>query len=236
MHQIVGNKIVYDSDRVFRMLLPIDFGSTSNIYKLKISGVLYAVKIFNGEERTNLYDIQNKQKINIDSYISPIKLLYVNEKFIGYVMRFCKDKNLAKRPLDLSINRFASDTIKLIKDTNELTNLRYNIFDGFLTNGMYDDGFRMIDMDDYTYEPNKSFSEVEFLNNKRLNLFLKDVFEKNTGLDNIEDEYIKSIMKKCEKGEILFDEVFNIICTLAYNITDTELNNISDIGKVLIKK
>ena len=35
---------------------------------------------------------------------------------------------------------------------------------------------------------------------------------------------------------MLFDEVFNIICTTAYNITDTEIANLSDIGKVLMKK
>jgi hypothetical protein len=71
---------------------------------------------------------------------------------------------------------------------------------------------------------------------KRLNLFLNDVFERNTGISSVKDKYIKELINKCQKGEILFEEVFNIICMMAYNKADKELNNISEVGKVLVKK
>jgi hypothetical protein len=84
--------------------------------------------------------------------------------------------------------------------------------------------------------PNTPLSEIQNENRIRINKFLKDVFIKNTRLFNIIDEKITDAIEKCENGEILFDEVFNIICSTAYNITDTEITNLSDIGKVLMKK
>ena len=150
-------------------------------------------------------------------------------------MKFCEGRNLACRRLDLSIEEFAKSTIKLMEDTEKLSELKFQLYDSYITNGMYDNGFKMIDTDDYYYLPNESLTQIQDENRKRLNLFLKDVFVKNTGLYKISDHKLKNVIEKCDKGEILFDEVFNIFCSKAYNITDTELENISDIGKVLSK-
>lgn len=235
MYKMEEKKLIFDDDTIFRVLHPLDFGSTCDIYKLRIYGQLYAVKVFNGLQRVTLEGCLEKQAIDIPSYITPLKILYINGKFKGYAMKFCEGRNLAFRKLDLSIEEFAKSTVKLMEDTEKLSELKFQLFDSYITNGMYDNGFKMIDTDDYYYLPNESLTIIQNENRKNLNLFLKDVFVKNTGLYNISDDELKNVIEKCDKGEILFDEVFNIFCTKAYNITDIELNNISDIGKVLSK-
>lgn len=236
MYKIDNEKIMFDDGKLFKILLPVDFGSTCNIYKVKIGADIYAIKLFNGLQRVTLEECENLQKLNIDSYVSPIKLIYINDRFKGYAMRFCEGSNLGVRKLDLHINEFASSTVKLLEDTEKLSEEKFRIFDGYITNGMYDNGFKIVDVDDYDYLPNTSLSTIQCENRRRINLFLKDVFVKNTKLFNIRDKKLKWVIEKCDEGEILFDEVFNIICSTAYNFTDKEITNLSDIGKVLMKK
>ncbi len=235
MYNIEDKRIMLEDDRILKILPLLGWGSQGDVYKIRIGKDVFALKVFNGLEKIDLDGYKQKLSLDIDSYISPIKLLYINNKFKGYLMKFCKGLDLHRRKLDIPITEFATSTVKLMEDTNKLSIEKYNIYDAFISNGMYDEGFRMIDIDRYPYEPNKSLGEIETVNNRRLNLFLKDIFEKNTGLYYIEDKYIRSLIEKCDKGEILFDEVFNVICSMAYNIADTELNNISEVGKVLRK-
>lgn len=236
MYKIDNEKIVFGDNKLFAILPSIDFGSTCTIYKVRLGKDIYALKLFNGLQRVTLDGCKELQKLNIESYISPIKLIYINDRFKGYAMKFCEGRSLAFRNLNLNIDEFATSTVKLLEDTEKLSEEKFRIFDGYLTNGMYDNGFKIIDMDDYDYLTNTPLSEIQIKNRKRINKFLKDVFVKNTRLLDIRDEKIKKAIEKCEKGEMLFDEVFNIICSSAYNITDTEITNLSDIGKVLIKK
>jgi len=236
MYKIDNEKIVFDDNKLFTILPPVDFGSTCGVYKVRVKENIYAVKLFNGLQRITLDGCKELQKLNIDSYISPIKLIYINNRFKGYAMRFCEGRCLALRKLDLPITEFATSTVKLLDDTEKLSMEKFRIFDGYLTNGMYDNGFKIIDTDDYDYLPNTPLSDIQNENRIRINKFLKDVFVKNTRLFNITDEKINQAIEKCETGEILFDEVFNIICSTAYNITDIEITNLSDIGKVLMKK
>lgn len=236
MYKIDNEKIVFDDNKLFAILPPLDFGSTSNVYKVRVKENIYAIKLFNGLQRVTLEGCKQLQKLNIDSFVSPIKLIYINDKFKGYAMRFCEGRCLALRKLDLPITEFATSTVKLLEDSEKLSEEKFQIYDGYITNGMYDNGFKIIDIDDYDYLPKTALSEIQSENRRRINLFLKDVFVKNTKLFNIQDEKLKKVIKKCDKGEILFDEVFNIICSTAYNITDTEITNLSDIGKVLMKK
>lgn len=235
MYKVDEKKIVITDRQFLRILPKLDWGSTCNVYKIRVGYDMYALKVFNGLQRVTEEECERMQEINIDSYISPLKLLYISGRFKGYSMRLCAGKDLYQRSLDISVEEFAKNTVKLMEDTHKLSLCKYNIYDSYITNGMYDNGFRMIDMDDYVYEPNKSLDEIETLNNIRLNLFLKDVFVKNANIAFIEDDSIKDLLKKSDAGEITFEEVFNIICTRAYNIADEKLSTISDVGKVLRK-
>lgn len=236
MYKIYDKKIIVEDKGLFRCLPLLGWGSQGDVYKIRIGKEFFALKVFNGIEKENIENYESKLDLNIDSYVSPIKLLYVCGRFKGYLMRYCSGNDLSIRKLDIPINEFAESTVKLMEDTQKLSLKKYNIYDAFISNGMYDEGFKMIDIDRYPYTPNKSVEEIEKINNTRLNLFLNDVFERNTGISLVNDKYIKDLIKKCKNGDILFEEVFNIICMMAYNEADRELTNVSEVGKVLVKK
>lgn len=218
--------------------LPIlGFGSKSTVYKLRIGSKFYAIKIFNGERKEILENYESKAKIHIDSYISPLRIAYLNDKFAGYLMECCNGKNLAERKLNISVEEFARSSIKLFNDTRDLSLQKYQIFDTYLTNIMYDNGFKMIDMDDYYEKKDKSVEQIIEINENRLNQILSDVFVKNTGLasymfDNIE---LQKLINDCKNGKIPFEELFNQVCTMVCKNLGEKIDTVSDIGRVLKK-
>ena len=237
MYKLEEKKIIFDSDELFPHLPSLGYGSQGDVYKFRIGNETFALKVFYNFELPILSDYQKQLDIDIDSYISPKRLMYVNDEFKGYIMRLCKGKDLEKRRLNISVDEFAESTVKLMEDTEKLSKINYSIFDTYISNVMYDDGFKMIDMDNYRYEENKTYDEIIRINNRRLNQMLSEIFIKNANLStfyfsNVE---FRKLMKKCEDGDILFEELFNDLCTKAYNIADTELQNIGEVGKVLIK-
>lgn len=238
MYKLEDKKIIFNDSKLFPHLPLLGDGSHANVYKFRIDKTVYALKVFNGLYKENLKDFESKLDINIESFISPIKLLYVNDKFKGYIMRFCQGKDLEKRPkLPISVSEFALSATKLFDDTKKLTELKYNIYDSFISNVMYDNGFKMIDMDSYLYETNKSYVEIEELNNIRLNQMLSDIFVNSTGLAELffKNVDLKKKLANCTSGKILFEDLFNEVCVMAYNIADEEITTIADVGKVLKK-
>lgn len=237
MYKLEDKKIIFSNEQIFYDLKPISFGSLCDIYKIRIDKEVIALKLFNNLQEQKIGNFERKLDISIDSYIFPVKLLYVNDKFRGYIMKFCKGKNLERRKLDITVDEFASSVSKLVEDTEKLSKIRYNLYDTFLTNVMYDNGFKMIDTDDYIFEETKSISEINTINTRRLNQILIDIFLKNTGLSTLyfSDVQFKKLIKKCENGELLFEEILNTLCMEAYNIANCELEKISEVGKVLIK-
>lgn len=237
MYKIVGNKIFFDNGEMFDILKPIGFGSHSDIYKARIGNDMCAIKKYNWIYNEDLENIERKIDINIDSYVTPVRLLYISGKFDGYLMSFCKGKDLEKRKLDISIDEFSQSTVKLMEDTDKLSEIKYNIFDTFITNVMYDDGFKMVDTDDYPYNPNMSFDEISKINTERLNKMLSDIFIKNANLGNLyfSNVEFQKLIKRCKDGEILFKDMFDLLCSIANNETNGELTSISEVGKVLSK-
>lgn len=237
MYKLAENKVLFQNDEMFRMIKPVAFGSHSDIYKARIDNEMCAIKKYNWLFNEDFDSINKKLSINIDSYITPVRLLYISGKFEGYIMPFCKGKDLEKRKLDISIDEFSQSTIKLMEDTHKLSLMNYNIYDTFISNVMYEDGFKMIDTDDYPYVSNLSLDEIEQINNQRLNKMLSEIFVKNAGLGNLYFNSVefKKLMKRCEDGEILFKDMFDLLCMRAKDMANGELTNISEVGKVLSK-
>ena len=237
MYKIVGNRVLFENDEMFDILKPIGYGSHSSIYKARVGNDMFAIKKYNWIYNEDLENIERKININIDSYVTPVKIMYISGKFDGYLMSLCKDKDLEKRKLKISIDEFYSSTDKLVEDTHKLSSLGYNIYDTFISNVMYDNGFKMIDTDDYPYNPNMSFDELDQINMRRLNQMLSEIFIKNANLGNLYFSNVdfKKYIKRCEDGEILFKEVLDLLCSIANNEANGELTNISEVGKVLAK-
>ena len=66
---------------------------------------------------------------------------------------------------------------------------------------------------------------------------LTDIFLKNANLGNLyfQNVEFKKFIKKCEDGEFLFNEMFDLLCGIAQNEANGELVKISEVGKVLSK-
>lgn len=234
MYKLEDRKIMFYGDVKFNLLPLLGWGSHSEVYKIKIEGKEYALKVFNEIYTEHLPDYEEKIDINIDSYVSPLRISYINGKFNGYLMKLCKGENLFDKRLNISVNGFYNSSRKLYDDTYALTKLGYSIFDLYSANVMYDKGFKMIDMDDYRKAYNYDFETLLRLNNIRINALLFDIFSKSTDTENlfIKNEYLCSIKNDFILGKITFDEFFSII----FNIIEGEdVSRISKIGKVLKK-
>lgn len=236
MYKVEDKKIIFEDSKLFPMLPSLGYGSQGDVYKFRLDKNFYALKVFNGLNIEKLENYEQKLNINIDSYISPIKLLYVNDEFKGYLMNYCKGKDLQRKPkLDISVSDFASSTVKLFEDTKKLTDLKYVIYDTFISNVMYDEGFKMIDIDNYPYEKNKSLNEIDELNRLRLNKMLVTIFINTTNLASLAytDVEFTKLLDNCTSGNITFEELFNEVCMKAYNIADSKIEKVEDIGKIL---
>ena len=74
-------------------------------------------------------------------------------------------------------------------------------------------------------------------NNSMIRKILVTIFFNSTGLANkfYDNDKLNELMNYCLNGKITFDELFNIVCTMAYNTADLEIKRLSDIGKALKK-
>lgn len=122
-----------------------------------------------------------------------------------------------------------------IEDAKRFTDLKYVIYETFISNVMYNEDFKTIDIDSYTYEKNKSFGEVSKLNKLRLNKMLVRIFINITNLASLDYTDVKytKLLYNCTSGNNSFEELFNEFCMKVYNIADSEIEKVEDIGKVL---
>lgn len=236
--KIDDKRIMFYGNINFDEVLPKLGSASSDIYAIRIGSKLYALKVYNELQEGNLSAIQDKLSWNIDSYITPIRVMYFNGKFSGYLMNFCKGKNLGNRKLAISTEEFATSSAKLFDDSQKISLYRYILYDLYITNIMYDNGFKIIDNDNYIKaEDECSLDEIEKLNIVRLNQLLTDVFVRTANLKNMifSNPRIKQLLDEGHNGTVLFEEIFNEICKIAYSTTDEPINEVGDIGKVFVK-
>ena len=229
-----GVIIFKDKNFCERTLPQIGQGSKSDVYKFRVDGKFYALKIFNSLYNPDIENFRRKMKIDIPSYVQPLMLSYLRDTFNGYLMQLCDGKDLERRKLDITLSEFEQSFIKLISDTDKLTELGYTIYDTFISNIMYDNGFKMIDIDDYPFGE----QDRKDLNHIRLNRTLLDIFSKNARLgllflDVVELTKLKSL---CESGNITFQEFYEIILSKILNDVDPDITKLPELGKVLSKK
>ena len=146
MFQVSKKRIDFYGNVKFKYLDFIGWGSHSDIYKISVEGKNYALKVFNDfyiqEELDRLDEYKEKLNMNIDSFIFPMKLLYVNDEFMGYLMKLCRGRDLSRKNLDLDIEMFAKSSIKLFKDVQKLSELKYAMADNHISNIMYYNVFK----------------------------------------------------------------------------------------------
>ena len=237
MYKVEEKKILFYGANDFSELPYIDSGSHGDVYKIRIKDKDFALKIFNGLFEEDEKKYEEKLGINISSYISPLKITYLNDKFNGYLMKLCRSDNLYNKPLNLGKDSLKKHAQKLIFDTEKLSLLKYLISDTYVTNIMFDNGFKMIDMDSYERKPNWSFNKIKDSNEKIVIDLLLDVFIYCTSTESIfiKNKALNTLKDDCLSRKILFEEFIDKVFDIASNISDKKIEKMHEAGLVLRK-
>lgn len=242
--KLEDKKIKFNSNFNFEDLEYINCGGNSTVYKLKVCDEYYALKIFNTTDHWKLEKFEQKLDLNIPSFISPIKISYLNNKFNGYLMKLCRGDNLLEQNLDISIGDFIKNSDKLFYDTTMLSESKFLIQDISKANVMFDDGFRVIDLDFYAYCPDGVFNnlinninEIRRYNKKSVTQMLIDVFIWNAKIKNLfeQENELEQLKNDCIIGKISLNQFLSILCGLVCCNEEYQNIKIQDIGKRLIK-
>ena len=238
MYKLEKRKIIFDIDTEFNSFESIDSSCNANVYKFKINDNYYALKIFNNPHKENENKYNRLLNINIPSFISPIKLSYIGNTFNGYLMNFCSGINLCENKLNITVNEFLNYSNILLSDTEKISNSRYLIKDIGVGNTLFDNGFKIIDLDYYKYvkKSNKIFkntNDILTYNKKEINELLIDLFVVITGgFDKLYDSCeFKKFMDCVVTEKITFEEMVNMLCLSNKDDTDME-----SLGNSLIKR
>ena len=239
MYRLDDKRIIFEGKNVDLSFLPLlGFGSQADVYKIRLDNKLYALKIFNDISNVKESDCESKMNIDLDSYVTPKKLLYFDKDFKGYITKFYNGPDLSQKRLkNVTIDEFYKSSIKLNEDTKKLSELGFTIYNSFISNTLYDEGFKMLATDNYKLNENDNLEDIKKINNRRVNQLLYDVFINATGLAKIfhEDVDMTKLKAACNSGKISFDELLDKICNRAYNISDEEITKMGEVGRVLRK-
>lgn len=244
MFKLEDKKIIFNSNFNFDDLEYLNCGCNAVVYKLKVGNNDYALKIFYNTNHWKLEKFEKKLDLNISSFISPIKISYLDNKFNGYLMKLCRGNNLLEQNLDISIGDFIINSDKLFYDTAILSDAKYLMQDINKKNVMYDNGFKIIDIDFYEYCPDYFFNNlikdkkaIKKYNKKNVTQMLIDIFIWNAKINYLfeQDNELEQLKNDCIMGKISLNDFFYILCTLV--CCDEEYKNISiqDVGKKLIR-
>lgn len=245
MFKVRNEKIIFNNNFNFDNLEYIGSGGNSKVYRLKIDDEYYALKIFDNPNYFSLKSFEQKLDLNIPSFISPIKLSYLNENFNGYLMKLCRGNNLQEQNLEISIDDFIKNADRLFYDTLMLSESKYLIQDLRKANVMFDNGFKIIDIDFYEYCPGwflndliKDKESIIKYNRKCVTQMLIDVFVLNAKINKLfeQENELNALKNNCIMGKISLKDFLNILCGWVYCNEKYRDMQIQDIGKRLIKK
>ena len=233
MYKLYNDKIVFSNEKFLKQLKYINSGSHADVYKIKINGKNYALKIFNDECSESSKNFKNKISINIDSFITPLKLLYINKEFSGYLMKYCDGKDLSQIKLNISLNDFYNSYSKLALDVKKLSEFKLVMCDVFEGNIIYNNGFKFIDTDCYIYDEDVEIKYIYDINTRILDYVIMNIFLKGLDVNINVYKYIKDTVDGVRNSTITFDYAFNEICNKAKEVEDVKTLN--QTGKVLNK-
>lgn len=212
MYTIKDNKIYFDKDFKIDDLEFLGKGANAEVYKVKIEDKWYALKIFSEKEYWRESSIENKTEINLDSFISPLKLVYINGEFSGYIMKLCKSKNLIEENLEFSIDDIIMHSIKLYEDTEKLSEMRFIIQDEGAKNTILENGFKILDIDHF-YKPNsdgyfKDIDTIKKFNRETITRLLIKIYFNGKNMPELYyvDDKLKEKRDACLEGEISLEE------------------------------
>ena len=221
MYTIKGNKIYFDKDFKVEDLEFLGSGANAKVYKIKIEDKWYALKIFSEYELWHDSWLEDKLDLNLESFIEPLKLVYINDIFCGYIMEYCKTKTILEEKPKLSIDEIVLHSLKLYEDTDKLSERQIIIQDEGVKNTVFENGFKLIDLDHYYKCPLKGYFKdldvIKDFNRQTITRLLINVYFHSVGLEGIcyEDDKLKEKRDECLEGKMsLEDFLKKIACKI----------------------
>lgn len=130
----------------------IGYGTTCICFLLRDNSVF---KLYlNTYRKVELFDTFNMfehlkmlNNLGNDTYVSPEKIVILNNKIIGYSMKYINTKTLAKMSKDIYINDVLNKINKLYEDTYLISKNNFDLRDIHRKNILYQNRFYVIDLD-----------------------------------------------------------------------------------------
>ena len=91
--------------------------------------------------------LSNINKVMNDTYIGPEEVLVMHKKVVGYLYPFVKARTLKHMKKSNTIDELFGRADKLIKDTIDISNKGFMLFDVHWKNILYDGNYYVIDLD-----------------------------------------------------------------------------------------
>ena len=239
MYKLKDKKLIFRGKFDPKVLNYIGSGANAKVYNVKVDNENYALKIFDMPKIWSSRDLKQMTNINVESFITPEKLFYVNHKFKGYIMKLCKGKDLKNNKLDITIREFINSSKKLIYDTNRLSELGYLLDDVSLKNLIYDDGFKVLDTDLFEYcddkNNSKDINSIKRQNKFEITMLLVDTFINSIGLvrEFNKDIKLNNLKNGCIDGSISFVTFIETICKMVNKENDYLNITLSELGSKL---
>lgn len=161
---------------------PIGIGTTAICFLMKNNKVLkiylntdYKLELFYCNNMHYKLDMLNK--ISNDSYIGPEEILCKHNEVIGYIYDYAIGRNLKNLSNKTTKDELTSPYLKLIKDTDLISDRNIYIYDLHQKNIILSDEYKVIDLDKYYVEDNK-YINVKYCNRLSINrIILNALFD-----------------------------------------------------------
>ena len=187
---------------------PIGMGTTGICYLMKDKRVL---KIFLNTSGTNylfnkyeniINHFENINSLKNETYVVPEELLIKDNKCVAYIYDYIKSRTLKNIKLSTKIDSLIYGYDKLYEDTIEISNKRFCLYDLHDRNILFNNSYKIIDLDKGTFEHIMSEENILKINMNDINktilysLFnVKDYQLINFNDINLNESYKENVLK-----------------------------------------
>lgn len=177
-----------------------------------------------------------------EDFAFPMQLAYCQDQFVGYTMKRYHNLDLYRRPYSDTFSKLKSLLKRQENSVDYLNDHTIKMDDLDLSNVIYDQYFRMIDLDSYEYASSFTRTECEDHNVRCLRLFTIFLLKRSLALQNISKYQDRLVRydKRLLKGDVSQSEYVDIVQKqisedLAINVQSVQ-NAQKQLRKMFLKK
>lgn len=228
--------IYFKSEPKFSPELELGGGSEATVYRMSHG----ALKLFHfcvDETDKDLNKFRYFQQVDMTDFSFPWQLVFVNDRFSGYTMPLFDGKDLVETPYKRSFSLLKKAMVTGEIRAKNLANEKIQFFDLDLSNVIFLDRFKFIDIDSYSYDPNFSYQESFDKNIEQLNYLCDRIVISGLSIRNSHQlKLIRDDRHQFLEGKISSIEYLNKIQARLSDVAEKPITAFSQGTKVLQKK